>query len=129
MSNQSILVVDDEEKLLRGIERQQGDDFDITTALGPKRALETLEDNGPFAVVVSDMQMPEMNGIELLNEIKTRHPNTVRMMLTGFAELKTTIDAINRGHIFRFLTKPCSEEDLAAAFETGLRQHALIESE
>ena len=129
MSSERILIVDDEEKLLKGIERHQGDDFDIVTALGPHRALELLEEEGPFAVVVSDMRMPEMNGIELLSRIEKTHPNTVRMMLTGFAELSTTIEAINRGHIFRFLTKPCDQDDFAAALRSGLHQHALIEAE
>ena len=129
MSNQKILFVDDDEKLLGGIMRQQGEDFDLTTALGGEEALQLIERQGPFAVVVSDMRMPAMNGIELLKHIRERSPDTVRIMFTGFAELDSTIEAINEGHIFRFLAKPCSERDLAAALKAGLRQHALIEAE
>ncbi|MEM6363845.1 MAG: HD domain-containing phosphohydrolase [Planctomycetota bacterium] len=129
MSNQSILVVDDEERVLRGIERQQGDEFAITTALGPMHAIERMKQSGPFAVVVSDMRMPEMNGVELLAHVREESPNTVRMILTGFAELSTTISAINQGHIFRFLSKPCDEDDFACALRAGLNQYALVEAE
>lgn len=129
MANTSILFVDDDEKILNGILRQQGDDFDISIAVGPMEALELVESEGPFAVVVSDMRMPEMNGIQLLKRIREMSPNTVRMILTGYAELNTTIEAVNEGHIFRFLAKPCSEEDMAASLQAGLRQYALVEAE
>ena len=129
MGNTKILFVDDDEKLLNGIMRQQGDDFDLWTALGGHQALEMIESDGPFAVVVSDMRMPEMNGVELLKRVRVTAPDTVRMMLTGFAELSSTIQAINEGNIFRFLAKPCSEEDMATSLNAALRQHALIEAE
>jgi response regulator RpfG family c-di-GMP phosphodiesterase len=129
MANTRILCVDDDEKILAGIQRQLGDDFDIHVAVGPQAALETIDDEEPFAVVLSDMRMPEMNGVELLSCVRDKSPNTVRMILTGFAELTTTIEAINQGHIFRFLSKPCDEASLAAAFHAGLRQHALVEAE
>lgn len=129
MTNQKILFIDDEEKVLNGIQRQQGDDFDISIALGPQAALETVENDGPFAVVVSDMRMPEMNGAELLAKIRKIHPNSVRMILTGFADLSSTIEAVNEGHIFRFLSKPCSEEDMSLSLKSGLRQYGLVEAE
>ena len=129
MTNNKILCVDDDEKILAGIQRQQGDEFDITTAIGPEQALEKIDQEGPFAVVLSDMRMPEMNGVELLSRIREKHPDSVRMILTGYAELTSTIEAVNEGHIFRFLSKPCDEEGLAAAFRAGLRQFALIEAE
>ncbi len=129
MSNTKILCVDDERKVLSAIQRQHGDDFDITTAIGPFEALEVIEDEGPFAVVLSDMRMPEMNGVELLSRVRERSPDTVRMVLTGYADLKTTIEAVNKGHIFRFLSKPCAEEDLISAFNAALRQFELIEAE
>lgn len=129
MSNTKILFVDDDEKLLKGIMRQQGDDFDLWTALGGREALEIIHSEGPFAVVVSDMRMPEMNGVALLKRIREISPDTVRMMLTGFAELNTTIEAINEGNIFRFLAKPCSEQDMANSLNAALRQYALVEAE
>ena len=129
MGNQSILFVDDEEMVLRGIVRQQEDDFDITTSLCPKKALRIIENEGPFAVVVSDMRMPEMNGVQFLKQVKKIHPDSVRMILTGFAELNTTIEAVNEGNIFRFLAKPCQEDAMATALNAGLRQFSLIEAE
>ncbi|MCA9135954.1 MAG: response regulator, partial [Planctomycetales bacterium] len=124
-----ILFVDDDEKVLNGILRQQGDDFDLTTALSGAEALATIAAEGPFAVVVSDMRMPEMNGIELLKRVRQIAPDTVRMMLTGFAELNSTIEAINEGNIFRFMAKPCSEIDMANSLNAALRQYALIQAE
>ena len=129
MGNSKILFVDDDEKILNGIDRQLGDDFDLSLALGPRSALEMLDEEGPFAVVVSDMRMPEINGVELLRRVREKSPNTVRMILTGYAELNSTIAAINEGHIFRFLAKPCSPEDLAHSLNDGLRQFSLIEAE
>lgn len=129
MANRKILCVDDDEKILRGILRQQSDDFDVSIATGPAEALELIKREGPFAVVVSDMRMPEMNGVQLLSKIREVSPDTVRIILTGYAELESTIQAVNQGHIFRFLSKPCSQADFAAALESGLRQYALVEAE
>ena len=128
MSNARILFVDDDEHILKGIKRQQGADFDITTAIGPMEALEILESE-EFAVIVSDMRMPEMNGVQLLKRVREIHPDSVRMILTGFAELNTAIEAVNEGHIFRFLAKPCDEDLMADSLQAGLRQFALIEAE
>ena len=124
-----VLCVDDDPKLLNGIERQLGDDFDIDTAEGPDAALELIESSGPFAVVVSDMRMPGMNGVEFLKKVREINSATVRMMLTGFADLKTTMDAVNEGNIYRFLSKPCEARVLGAAIEDGIRQYDLITAE
>lgn len=128
MANTKILFVDDDERILKGIARQQ-DDFDITTAVGPVAALEILQEEGPFAVVVSDMRMPEMNGLQLLDQVAQRWPSTVRMILTGFSEIEFVIEAVNRGKVFRFLSKPCDEDLLAASLQDGLKQYALADTE
>ena len=122
MPNSKILFVDDEEKILNGIERQLGDEFDIVTAVGPQKALQAINDEGPFAVVVSDMRMPDMNGAELLTRLREIHPQSVAMILTGFSELTSTIDAAKRGLVFRFLSKPCKEDELVEALKDGLRE-------
>lgn len=124
-----ILCVDDDPNILEGYKRQLRKGFELTTALGPEQGLQLVTEQGPFAVVVSDLNMPGMNGIEFLAQVRTRDPDTVRMLLTGNAELQTTIDAINQGHIFRFLTKPCAPETLADALRAGLVQHHLITAE
>ena len=126
---QKILFVDDDPKILKGVSRQLEDVFDLAAANGPLEALELLQEEGPFAVVISDMRMPDMNGIELLREIRQRSPQTVRMMLTGFADLKSTIEAVNEGNIFRFLSKPCAADVLKNAIRDGLNQFRLIHAE
>ena len=126
---EKVLFVDDDQKILNGISRQFEDVFNFEIAAGPKIALEICEQDGPFSVVVSDMRMPGMNGIELLSQIRKDSPETVRIMLTGYADLKATIDAVNEGNIFRFLSKPCPQETLERAVRDGLEQHRLITSE
>lgn len=129
MNPPRILFVDDDPKILRAIERRFEDQFDLHLADGPNEGLDVVKNHGPFAVVVSDMQMPGMTGIEMLTRIKNQSPDTVRIMLTGFAELQSTIEAVNEGNVFRFLSKPCSNEVLQLAIEDGIRQHNLIQAE
>lgn len=121
-----ILCVDDEPNLLQALERQLRKQFEIQTAVGPENALRMLDAEGPFAVVVSDFRMPGMNGIQLLSTVRKRYPDSVRIMLTGQADLGMAIAAINEGNLFQFLTKPCASEILAVALESALEQHRLI---
>ncbi|MGP8199284.1 MAG: HD domain-containing phosphohydrolase [Limisphaerales bacterium] len=127
--NPKILFVDDEANLLNGFQRSLRKDFALDIALGSEPALRMMEEHGPYAIIVSDMQMPGMNGLELLAKVEALAPETVRMMLTGNADQKTAVDAVNRGHIFRFMTKPCTPELLAEMLEAGLKQYGLITAE
>jgi response regulator RpfG family c-di-GMP phosphodiesterase len=124
-----ILCVDDDSNILEGYKRQLRKEFELDTAVGPEQGLRMVTEQGPFAVVVSDLQMPGMNGVEFLAQVRTHEPDTVRMLLTGNAELQAAIEAINQGQIFRFLTKPCTPEALANALKAGLAQHRLITAE
>ncbi|TWT94327.1 Hydrogenase transcriptional regulatory protein hupR1 [Neorhodopirellula pilleata] len=126
---EKILLVDDDPNILRGFQRQLRKTFDIHLALGGLDALEILRNEGPFAVVVSDMQMPEMSGVELLAKIRDLHEHTIRIMLTGNADQQTAVDAVNQGHIFRFLNKPCSPEVLSTSIESALHQYRLVTAE
>src|SRR4030042_1805929 len=83
----------------------------------------------PYAVIVSDLKMPGMNGIKFLSKVREMAPDSVRVMLTGFAELQTAIDAVNEGNIFRFLTKPCPPDILSRALDMGIEQYRLITAE
>lgn len=125
----SVLFVDDDPQILSAFKRGLRKRFDMKTAEGGAAGLQVIEEHGPFAVVVSDQQMPEMDGISFLREVKRKAPLTVRMMLTGNADQKTAMDAVNEGHIFRFLTKPCGPDDLAVAVESAQRQYRLIAAE
>jgi response regulator RpfG family c-di-GMP phosphodiesterase len=124
-----ILYVDDEANALAAFQRQLRREFRISTALGGEQALRIVEQNGPFAVVVCDMQMPEMNGVDLLAEIHRRSPESVRVMLTGNADQKTAIAAVNEGRIFRFLTKPCDRNTLAKTLHAAIEQYRLVTAE
>lgn len=126
---EKILCVDDELNILLSLQRQLRKQFHLESALGPEKAMATIERDGPFAVVVSDLQMPGMNGLELLAKVKDLSPDTVRIMLTGQADLDTAIAAVNQGNIFRFLTKPCSAGELAATLDAALEQHRLVTAE
>lgn len=127
--SEKILFVDDEANILSAIKRQLHKKFEIYTAVGGRAGLEVLESEGPFAIVVSDMRMPEMDGIQFLQEVMAVDSDTVRMMLTGNADQGTAASAINQGNIFSFLSKPCSTEMLEQALSTGLRQYRMIKSE
>jgi len=124
-----ILFVDDEPNVLSGFQRKLHHEFPLDIALGGEQALAIIQNQGPYAIVVSDMQMPGMDGIEFLAQVEAKSPDTVRMMLTGNADQNTAIEAVNRGHIFRFLTKPCESELLAEMLKAGLKQYALVTAE
>ncbi len=127
--NKKVLCVDDEQRVLDAYKRTLRKVFDIETELGGQQGLEAISERGPYAVVVSDMRMPGMDGIQFLSKVHELAPDTVRMMLTGMPDQQTAINAVNEGNIFRFLTKPCSPETLAKALAAGSRQYALITAE
>jgi CheY-like chemotaxis protein len=124
-----ILFVDDEPNILEGIRRQLRKHFEVDTATSAEDGLKALSENGPYAVVVSDMRMPHMNGSQFLTRVRAISPDSVRMILSGQADLESTIAAVNDGHIFRFLTKPCSAEQLTETVAAGLRQYELVNAE
>lgn len=124
--NEKVLFVDDESHILSSYQRQLGKSCNLETALGGDKALEQISKSGPYAVIISDQKMPKMDGIELLSRVREIAPDTVRIMLTGYADLDTAIEAVNSGYIFRFLTKPCPPETLVQAVEAGKEQHKLI---
>jgi len=127
--NERILFVDDEKFVLETFRRNLRKHFEVETAEGPLAALSVMETSGPFAVVVSDLKMPKMTGVELLGAVKARWPDTVRIMLTGQAGLDAAMEAVNQGAIFRFLTKPCAPEVLLTAVKDGLAQYRLVMAE
>jgi CheY-like chemotaxis protein len=126
---EKILLVDDDSNILDGYRRSLSREFVMETAMGGEQALKLAADNGPYAVVVSDMRMPGMDGIQLLSKIKAQSPDTIRVMLTGNADMETAINAINEGSIFRFLNKPCSKEMMAKTLTAALVQYRLVTAE
>lgn len=124
-----ILMVDDDPNVLAGFRRTIGRAFKLEYADGGNAALKLLAVSHDFAVIVTDMRMPELNGIEFIARARSLCPDSVYMMLTGNADQQTAIDAINLGQIFRFLSKPCSAELLEAAIRAGIRQYELVTAE
>jgi two-component system, probable response regulator PhcQ len=141
----SILIVDDEENVLKALRRSlRKEGYELHFASQPSEALEMLR-NTRVDLVLSDHLMPNMTGLEFLKLVRDRHPDTLRIMLTGHADMQTAINAINQGEIYRFLTKPWDDTELKVtlylAFEqlelerenrrllaTVRRQHELIKS-
>jgi response regulator RpfG family c-di-GMP phosphodiesterase len=126
---EKILLVDDEIAILQGYQRLLHREFAVSIALGGALALIELETNGPFAVLVTDMRMPDMDGAQLLAKVKTTYPDMIRVMLTGNADIQTAARAVNDGNIFRFLTKPCTKDTLAKTLTASLVQHRLVTAE
>jgi response regulator RpfG family c-di-GMP phosphodiesterase len=126
---EKILFVDDEPNVLQSIQRQLHKRFPLQIAEGGEDALRILREEGPFAVIVSDMRMPRMTGVELLAQTKDLYPDMVRLMLTGNADQETAMEAVNTGQIFRFLTKPCPPAVFITSLALAVRQHRLITAE
>ncbi len=124
-----ILFVDDDKNLLSAIKRQLRGHYQVALAEGGESALNIIAEKGPFAVIVADMRMPGMDGIELLTKVHNKYPDTVRVMLTGNADMQTAIDAVNKGEIFRFLNKPCETAEMVRALEAACKQYDLIMAE
>jgi len=118
-----ILFVDDEKSVLDGYKRLLHWEYEIQTALGAGQALAELSLFGPYAIVISDMRMPGMDGAEFLSRVRQLAPATVRMLLTGYKDVDVAIAAVNEGRIFRYLTKPCKKSDLVQAITLGLAQY------
>ena len=121
--NHKVLFVDDDIHVLQAFKRQLRKQFRIDTAQSPAEGLSIVEKNGPYAVVVSDLRMPGMDGNEFMARLKKTAPNTVRIMLTGHADLNVAMGAINDGHIFRLLTKPCPSDVIAESVKKGIERY------
>ena len=118
----TILFVDDEPNILRALKRALFKmNINMLLADSGKKALELLESN-TVHVVVSDMKMPHMSGAELLEQVAKLYPETFRVVLTGFADIDSTIKAVNQGKIHRYLQKPWDNQELMNSLEEGLER-------
>lgn len=107
-----ILFVDDEERILRSLSLQFRRQYQVFTESNPARVMERLQAE-PVDIVVSDQRMPQMSGSQLLSQIQHAYPNSLRILLTGYSDLDAAVDALNSGGIFRYLTKPWEQQDMA----------------
>ncbi len=124
-----ILLVDDEPHVLDGLRRLLRTEFAVDTAADPALALERICNAGPYAVVLSDFQMPQMNGARFLAAARATSPDTSRILLTGQADLASAAAVVNEGGILRLLLKPAAREDLVDALRAGVDQYRLITAE
>lgn len=121
----TILFVDDEANILSSLKRLfRPFGYRIFTAEGGAQGLEIMEREN-VDLVVSDMRMPQMNGAQFLEQVNKRWPETIRILLTGYAEIEATIDAINKGHIYRYISKPWEDNDIVLSIQHALRQKQL----
>ncbi|MCD6379000.1 response regulator [bacterium] len=125
-----ILCVDDEPNILLAYRRQLKKKIkNVDTALGGEEGLNALDSKGPYAVVISDLRMPGMSGIQFLARVRKKSPDTVRIMITGFGDLESAMSAVNDGNVFRFLTKPVDTDLFVRALKDSLEQYRLITAE
>lgn len=124
-----VLFVDDDENILAGYKRNLRSRYNIFTISNPVDALEYIKRDEAFSVIISDYKMPEMDGITFLTNVKTIAPDSVRIMLTGFADINNSIKAVNEGSVFRFLTKPITHDNLINAINHAIAQYRLVNAE
>lgn len=124
-----VLIVDDDKNVLDAYRRRLGRALHVEVCDDPVEALQLLEHDNEYAVIISDFLMPKLNGVQFLSKCKQKSPHSVRMMLTGIADFGTSVDAVNAGSVFRFLIKPCPPEVLGQALVDGIRQYRLEQAE
>jgi CheY-like chemotaxis protein len=124
-----LLFVDDEPAVLEALAVNFRRGFDVVTATSGDAGLEYLRAQSDFAVVISDMRMPKMDGTTFLALARDAAPDAVRILLTGHTDIEAAVRVVNHGQIFRFLTKPCSRETLRGAVDSAVIQHRLIAGE
>ena len=118
-----ILIVDDDEAALVLYVEELSKQFDVSSASSGQAGLALLAHEGPFTAVISDMRMPVMDGAQFLGRVSERAPDTMRMVLTGYTDLNSVMQAINAGHVYRFISKPCPLYDLVDSVRDAVRQY------
>jgi DNA-binding NtrC family response regulator len=121
-SKRPILVVDDEPEILHSLRGLLRMEFEVHTAQNGFEALEILQQQ-PIHVVMTDQRMPEMTGVQLLSQVQGESPEAMRIVFTGYADIKAVIDAINQGRIFRYITKPWDPDELRAVLQQACAEY------
>ena len=122
----TILCVDDEKNVLKALRRLfYEENYDILLAESGKEGLAILEEHGNVDLIISDYRMPEMNGVDFLREVYKKCPDTIRIVLSGYADTAAVVEAVNLGHIYKFIPKPWNDEELLATVRSGLETRAL----
>ena len=123
-----IICVDDEPNVLASMKLMLRE-YQVHTATSAAQGLNLLETLDPVAVVISDMRMPQVSGVQFLKEVAARYPMTARVLLTGASDMEAAVEAVNLGNLFRFLLKPCPPEHLRATLRAAIEHHRVLTSE
>jgi diguanylate cyclase (GGDEF)-like protein/PAS domain S-box-containing protein len=127
-NRKTLLLLDDEENILRALARVfRRDGYRILSTTSISEAFKLLAEND-VQVIISDQRMPEMSGTEFLSQVKAIHPETVRIVLSGYTDLKSVTDAINEGAIYKFLTKPWDDKQIRAHIQQAFQYHAAMQT-
>ena len=126
-SKRPVLIVDDEPEMLFSLRNLLRPEFEVHTAGSGEEGIRILQEH-VIHLVMTDQRMPAMTGVQLLNRIKSEHPNAMRLIFTGHADIKAVIDAINQGNVFRYVTKPWDPEVLLDALrKAGERYDQIVQ--
>lgn len=126
VTKRKILVVDDEARIVELLRRELGRLYRVYTATSGEEALEVL-DREPIVLVIADQRMPGMTGTELMERVVERSPETMRILLTGYTDLNALVDAINRGQVYRYISKPWEPEELKIVVKQSMERYELRE--
>jgi response regulator RpfG family c-di-GMP phosphodiesterase len=121
-----ILFVDFDQSALDGYKRSLHNKFNVSIADSGEEALQLIKNSGPFSVIISEYKLPDLDGIKFLSTVRKVSSESIRVMLTGSANFQTTVDAVNHANIFRFLTKPCSFENIQRMLNDAVKQYELV---
>ncbi len=125
---QTLLIVDDESNVLRSLKRLLFEtDYRVLTAESGDEGLKMFENESSIQLVVSDYRMPEMNGVEFLKRVKELHPDTIRIILSGYADVIAIVEAINDGQVYKFISKPWNDQDLLTTVMRAFEQYSLVQ--
>jgi DNA-binding NtrC family response regulator len=117
-----ILIVDDEPEILYSLRGLLRKEFEVNTATSAYDGFQVLR-RQPIHVIMTDQRMPEMTGVEFLRQVRSEYPEAIRLIITGYADIKAVIDAINQGSIFRYLTKPWNPDELEAVLHQAVEEY------
>lgn len=128
MEKHTVLLVDDEEQILNSLKRLlRKEPFDILAATSGTEGLALLTEN-PVQLILSDQRMPEMDGTEFFQKAKYLVPDAVRVILSGYADVGVIVESINKGEVYRFLSKPWNDDELKLAIRQCLEHHDILKS-
>lgn len=126
LSKKNVLLVDDDEFILKTYGEYLSRYFAVDAEADPVKALERFKNEGPYPVLVTDLSMPVMDGMELMSKVGEEHADTIKIVLTGNADLDKAMEAVNVNNAYGFFSKACSPEDLAEKVRSALKRYKEI---